>query len=219
MEYRGVLLIGAVLGAAALGLSSGCSAPDPGAISFAERPGAAGEPQGPSTGGSTSGGTSGATSSGTSGAPVGGGDTIFGATPFSYSAPLKTANVASQTHPNSNVEGVNCMVAGCHLDGPFPWLFAGTVYTAATGGVTVPKAQIRVVKADGSEVGTAYTDANGNFWIPGAVGVTIPAGSFVGVRKEGGATMKMTTALAATDGGCNAAGACHGGTQGKVYAP
>jgi hypothetical protein len=217
MDYRGVLLTCTVFGAGVLGLSSGCKGPDPGAITFAERAGAAGEPQGTGNG-STSSGSAGATSSGTSGTtPVG--DTIFGAAAFNYVNPGVTANAANAAHANT-VEGKNCIVAGCHLGGNKPWLFGGTIYTAANGGVTVPKAEIRIIGPDNTEVGRTFTDGNGNYWLEAQPGQTIPAGSFVGVRKEGGTmTMKMATPISNADAGCSENRAnCHGATQGKVYA-
>lgn len=217
MDYRGVLLVGAVLGAGALASSSvACSGPDPGAITFAERQGQSTEP--------TPGGTSG--TSGTSGTPTtdGGGadgavaDPIFGTTVMKWEDPGVAANAANAAH-NNTVEGKDCVVAGCHLGGGKPWAFAGTVYSAAQGGAIVPKAEVRVVDANGTEVGHAYTDANGNFWLEKAGG--IPANAKVGVRKEGGAPRAMATPLQTTDSGCSANRAnCHGtAVTGKVYAP
>ena len=218
MDYRGVLLIGAVLGAGALASTTACSGPDPGAISFSERE---------STGsGETSSGTSGsngtssgtASDSGTSGAAP---DPIFGTTPFAYQDPGVQANGANAAHAGT-VEGKNCTDgAACHGDGsPKPWVFGGTVYTAAQNGATVPKAEIKVLGPDNAEIGTTYTDQNGNFWFE-KPGTTIPAGSKVGVRKEGGTPRAMATPLQPADSGCSANRAnCHGtATTGKVFAP
>ncbi len=215
MDYRGVLLMGAVVGAGALASSTACSGPDPGAITFAERQSqATGEPQ--SSSGTS--GTSGTNADGggtESGAPA---DPVFGTTAFTYVDPGVTANDANDAHAGT-VEGKDCIVAGCHLDGAKPWVFGGTVYSTAQGGATVPKAEIKIVGPNGAEVGTTYTDANGNFWLEKA-GTTIPAGSRVGVRKEGGKAMLMATPLQPTDAGCSANRAnCHGTpATGRVYA-
>lgn len=215
MDYRGVLLIGAVVGAGAVASSTACTAPDPGAITFAERSTqGTGEPQG-SSGTSGTSGTSGDGDSGTATPP----DPIFGSTPFAYEDPgVKTSEVASHGGPVSGQDCFTCHVAG----GAAPdklWVFGGTVYTAAQGGQTVPKAEIKIVGPNGEDVGSAYTDETGNFWLEKA-GTTIPAGSKVGVRKEGGRTMFMATPLQPGDGGCNSsAGTCHGSAvTGKVYA-
>ncbi|MBX3261994.1 MAG: hypothetical protein KF782_20085 [Labilithrix sp.] len=134
--------------------------------------------------------------------------------------PGVAANDANPAHGGS-VEGKDCIVAGCHLEGGRPWVFGGTVYNAAQGDQVVTKAEIRIVGPNGAEVGTTYTDANGNFWLE-KEGTTIPAGSKVGVRREGGAEPKyMATPLQPTDRGCSATRAnCHGtdGT-GRVYVP
>jgi hypothetical protein len=139
---------------------------------------------------------------------------------MAYVDPGVVANTASPDHPNQKVEGEDCVKAGCHLDKGPQWLFAGTVYTSAAGTATVAKAEVRVVDPTGTEVGHAYTDKNGNFWIEKAG--AIPAGSRVGVRREGGATpMTMATLLGTTDKSCNTAnGTCHGtAATGKLYVP
>ncbi|HVH41836.1 MAG TPA: hypothetical protein VM925_05815, partial [Labilithrix sp.] len=81
-------------------------------------------------------------------------------------------------------------------------------------------AEVKMVGPDGTVVGSAYTDANGNFWLDKA-GTAIPANSKVGVRKEGGNPQHMSMTLQPADKGCNANRAnCHGtaGT-GSVFAP
>jgi hypothetical protein len=215
MDYRGVLLIGAVVGAGTLAMSTACTGPDPGSITFVERPRGPGEPQ------ASSSGTSGTASSGSAGDGGGsdaGVDPVFGSTPFGYTDPGVTANASNVLHANT-VKDKDCMVAGCHADGNRVWVFGGTLYTAADGATTVAKGEIKIVGPNGAEVGTTYTDADGNFWLDKA-GTTIPAGSMVAVRREGGAGSKrMLTALQPTDNGCSKAGTCHGGSAGKVFAP
>lgn len=216
MDYRGVILISAVLGAGALASATACSGPDPGAINFAERQTQGTGDTSGSSGTSGTGGTDGG-GGGEGGAAV---DPVFGNTPFNYVDPGVAANDANAAHAGT-VEGKDCIVAGCHLEGGRPWVFGGTVYSAAQGGEVVTKAEIRIVGPNGAEVGTTYTDANGNFWLE-KDGTTIPAGSKVGVRREGGAEPKyMVTPLQPTDRGCSANRAnCHGtaGT-GRVYVP
>jgi hypothetical protein len=205
MDYRGVLLVGSVTLGGLLGSLTACSGPDPGAITFAERQasGATDPPQG-----STSGTPAETTPN----------DPIFLKSVMKWEDPGTTANTANVAH-GGTVEGKDCITAGCHLDNGKQWVFAGTVYSAAQGGATVPKAEIRIVGPDGAEVGHTYTDANGNFWLEQTA--TIPANSKVGVRKEGGGRpMAMVTPLQPTDKGCNANRAnCHGtAVTGKVFA-
>jgi hypothetical protein len=212
MKVRGTLLIGAVMGAGMLGAMAACSAPDPGAISYSVRPGASGEPQGSST---SSSGAPGDAAVEAAPPP----DPIFGTEPFKYVDPGVVANTANPAHAGT-VEGKNCMTATtCHgPDGPKPWVFAGTLYSSVAGTTTVAKGQIRVLGPDGAEIGTTYTDANGNFWLDKAA-ATVPAGSTVGVRKEGGtAPRQMASKLQTTDNGCNKGGTCHVGQTPKVYA-
>jgi len=221
MDYRGVLLVGVVLGMGVVASATACSAPDPGAISFSERPGGgtsdtASGKQGGTPGGTTSGGP---TTDGGGTTEAGGttSDPIFGTSTFAWEDPGVTANNANAAH-NNTVEGKNCIQAGCHLGGAKPWAFGGTVYSAAQNGQTVPKAEVRIVKPDGTEYGHAYTDANGNFWLEMAT--PFPDGSKVGVRKEGGTSAgHMATLLKPDSNGCSATGTCHGGGTGKVWAP
>ncbi len=211
MNYRSVLLVGALIGSGALAASAACSSPDPAAITYATRASTSGgEPQGTSS----SSGASGPTDAGPPAPPPP--DPIFGTTAFAYVDPGVTANNADPAHEGS-VEGKNCVVTGCHLDVK-PWVFAGTLYTGPDGGATVAKGEIKILGPNGVEIGTTYTDANGNFWLDKA-GTTIPAGSKVGVRREGGAAPRnMATGLQPTDSGCSKGGTCHGGQTGKVYA-
>jgi hypothetical protein len=212
MDYHAVLLMSGVLAAGFAASLVACSGPDPGAITFSERPSSGpSEPQ--SSGTSSSGGTPAQPDAG-----IGTGNLIFGTSLMAWVDPGLVANTASPNHPNQKVEGVDCVTAGCHLDKGPQWLFAGTVYSTAQGGATVAKAEIRIVDPAGTEVGHTYTDANGNFWLEKAG--TIPANSRVGVRKEGGtAPMIMSGSLQPTDRGCNANRAnCHGTpAQGKVF--
>lgn len=212
MDYHGVLLICGVLGAGGLALATACSGPDPAALTFQERPtqGSSGDAPGGGGGGGSSGGN------GPEGGTPQAEDPIFGTSSFTYEDPGLIANEVP-VHGGS-AEGRDCVVAGCHLEGDKRWTFAGTIYSAAQGGEVVPKAEVRIVGPDGAEVARAYTDPNGNFWFEGG---EIPAGSRVGVRREGGTPRAMATLLQPTDGGCSADRAnCHGtASTGRVFAP
>jgi hypothetical protein len=210
MDYCGVLLVGVVLGAAALGLTA-CSGPDPGVITFAEKT---------STGTSTDqtdtpGGTTPAKDGGTG---AGAGHPIFGNDAFAFESPGQNANDHQGTHVGQTpLEGKDCVTAACHLN-TSPWSFAGTVYAAIGGGATVSRAEIRVVGPDGKLFGKTYTDTQGNFWLEQAT--RPPAGSKVGVRKEGGEPKVMGLAVeGATGAACNATAGCHGQATLRIYAP
>ena len=157
MKLREAVLVGAVIAAGTIGAS--CSGPDPGAITFFARPGPSGTPQG------------GSSSTTSTGAPADAAveaapppDPIFGTAAFEYHDPGVVANSANPAHQGS-VEGKNCMVPSCHADGAKVWVFAGTLYNSPAGAATEPKGQIKVVGPGGVEIGTTYTDANGNFWL------------------------------------------------------
>lgn len=214
MDYRGVLLVSMVSGAAILGATSACSGPDPGQVTFTERPrGAGGE--------LTSGGASGATVEGGTGegGSDGGGeggvaaDPVFGTSTFvagqpGRAAPAKAANPAH----NGDASGKDCIVAGCHQGG---WAFGGTLYSDAAGTTGVAGAEVRISAADGTEFAKTFSDADGNFWIDYVA--PIPANSRVGVRTADGKKMNMAGTIGAGQAGCSQAGTCHGATAGKVY--
>jgi hypothetical protein len=212
MESCAVFLVAAIgVGGLAAFSTSGCSGPNPGAVKFEDRnPGA--EPQPSPT---NPGPDAGQNPGGDGGPGPGGGDSIFGTTAFAYVAPAKTSTGASTANTvpshSGSVSGKDCIVAGCHLDNSHKWAFAGTLYSAATGGTGIAKGELRVVGPDGTAVGSAYTDADGNFWFDNG-GKGIPAGSKSGARIEGGsAPMHMATTLGSTDNSCNANRAnCHG---------
>jgi hypothetical protein len=224
MDYRGVLLFATVVASAGLATLS-CSAPDPGAITFSERAGGGGgggESSSGGTSGTTSGGTGG--SSGTSGGGDGGGggeggaggDPVFGGSQFAAGnppgGPAKGKQQHQQINANLDPSGVNCMQ--CHAG---TWAFGGTLYTAITGGAgRVAGAEIRVTGPDGKAYASAYSDADGNFWVQ-SVGAPIPANSKAGVRNAAG-KVKIMSATVAGDGGraCNEA-ACHGADTNRMF--
>lgn len=138
------------------------------------------------------------------------------ATPFDPAAPAQPAQSATQRHagqqgapqaPGSRDACLNCHTTG----GTAPaFAFGGTV---VSGGQPLANAEIRVVNANGIEVGRAKSGADGNFWLVGGGNRTIAAGALTGVRN---ATKVMLMAGPIGDGNCNAGGACHGGTQGAI---
>lgn len=216
MEYRGLLLIVACASASTLGLTLSCNAPDPGEITFVERPrgtepvstsSSSGDPDG---GGSSSGADGGGSS--------GGAVTAFTGAP-AYATPAAGASSANGNHADGN-PGINCM--DCHRAGGTaagnPWGIAGTIYAAPTGAAIVAQAEIRLVDATGKQLASVYTDPVGNFWSDPIAG-GIPAGAKVGVR-NGTLQKLMATALSGdADGACQRAG-CHAtgaGAQGHMY--
>ena len=224
MDYRGVLLVGLVSGAAIVGATTSCSAPDPGQITFTERPrGAGGEL---TSGGTTSGGTDGGgtTSGGTDGGKTSGGtdggssgvvgDPVFGTTAFAAGSPGQgaPAKMANPAH-NGDSSGKDCIVAGCHLN---QWGFGGTLYTDAARTARVTGAEVRISGPDGKVFQSTFSDVDGNFWIHG-LGIPIPTNSRVGVRTADGKKMNMAGAVGPGQAGCNQVGTCHGGTAGGVF--
>jgi hypothetical protein len=208
MNFRVVWLSGIVVGTAT---AAACDAPDPGEITFTERqtdPGGGGS----TSGGSTSGGSSGAaTDGGSSGTPDAAKDPVFSVA-FSPGNPGQNANdVAEHPAAEKPLEGKNCFKAGgCHAENDKKWGFAGTVYSAITGGATVKNAQVVVANPDGTQFASVYTDDQGNFWYEGA---KPPANARVGVR-DATKSKTMGGVVAGDPGGqCN----CHGASAMRVY--
>jgi hypothetical protein len=221
MDYRGVLLIGMLAGATLVGATTSCSGPDPGSITFSERPrGSSGEL---TSGGNPTadGGPVGeggtpepAKDGGTSGKPA---DPVFGTTTFAAGPagpPVSVAKAANPMH-GGDASGKDCVTAGCHLDAR-PWAFAGTLYVDATGGAArVPNAEIRITGPDAKVYATTYSDIDGNFWFETG-DVKVPAGSRVGVR-NGTKLLNMAGVIGGAQVSCQSA-TCHGaGNPGKVF--
>lgn len=212
MNFRVVWLSGIVAGTATV---AACEAPDPGEITFSERQT---DPGGGSSSGGSSGGSSGAvtTDGGSSDAMEGGpADPVFGNTNFQPGNPGENANAVASHAGQTPLEGKNCFQAGgCHNENAKKWGFAGTVYSAITGGATVKNAEVRVTGPDGTPIGSAYTDDNGNFWFDGP---KPPANSRVGVRDA--TKVKLMGGVVsgdATGAQCNS-NACHGVATMRVY--
>lgn len=219
MDVRGVFLVGAVIGAAALGSTLSCSAPDPGAIVFSERPRTGPDPAASSSGAS---GTSGATTDsgtgeegGTSGAP----DPVFAQAPAfdgtppagqPPNAPAKGKDAQHTGAAGQDPAGQDCQTCHAGRDA-----FGGTAYTSINGQTRLPNAQIVVAGPDGKVYAVAYSDADGNFWAD-AIGVTIPPNSKVGIRDGKGKQRIMSTTISGDAGRACQSAACHN-AQNHVY--
>jgi hypothetical protein len=217
MDVRGVLLVGMVCGATVLGATSACSGPDPGQVTFVERPrGSSGDL---SSGGPGPTVEAGATDGGGEGGSEGGtppGDPVFGTTTFAAGTPGRAAPAKGKPEhaafAGGDPAGQDCIVAGCHQGG---WAFGGTLYSDAAGAARVANAEIRITGPDGKEFAKTFSDPDGNFWIDYVA--PVPANSRVGVRTADGKKMNMSGSIGAGQAGCNQAGTCHGATAGKVY--
>lgn len=221
MHFRWVVLVGMISAAAAAGATTSCSGPDPGYVEFRERSKSGeltsgGVPVVDSGPGTPEGGT---TEAGVDAGPKG--DPVFGTTAFMQGNPPsggpakgRPQHVPPTVPTNLDPSGIDCVVAGCHLDAR-PWAFAGTLYTDATGTARVAGAEIRVTGPDGKLVGNTYSDADGNFWLE-LGDPKLPANSRVGVR-NGTKILNMAGTISGQTG-CSRANGCHGsGTPGKVF--
>ena len=217
MNYRGVLLVGMVCGAGILGATTACSAPDPGEVTFAERPrGSGGDLSSGGPGPTVEGGVAegGVAEAGkTDGGSSGTADPVFGTSTFAAGQPGRgaPAKAANGAHAGDS-SGKDCIVVGCHQGG---WAFGGTLYSDAAGAARVAGAEIRITGPDGKEYAKAFSDVDGNFWIDYVT--AMPANSRVGVRTADGKKMNMSGTVGAGQAGCNQGGTCHGGTAGKVF--
>ena len=235
MKFRGFWLNVAlvpVLGAASIW---GCSAPDPGLVTFSSAPGrpgrGAGGPGGP---GGNPGGGPGVDEAG---APVtdGGSGTETSAGPpnaFTGAPPYTTVIAGGDTlNANHNFAGAtpttNPLTQAC-LDCHGPaggastkFAFGGSVFKDTAGTIPAPSVEIRVRDSAGTAMVT-HSDVNGNFYaaIAGGGPQPITANSLAGARDNAGNLGAMTPAMTKpTDGSCGGGGTCHGGTAGKVHVP
>jgi hypothetical protein len=121
------------------------------------------------------------------------------------SARKSAHNFAGNT-PRQNPAGKDC--GGCHT-----FFAGGTVFADAARSMPAVGAEVRVRDAAGNAV-SAWTDADGNFFIRTSGAVTFPA--LVGVRKDA-----VTAAMAGSisDGRC-ASSSCHvAGKQDAIHLP
>ena len=205
----------AVAGSALVASSASCSGPQAGIAEFSS----GGTTAAKSSGDDDDNGDSSGSSSSTSGAPQSTDQRIFGNNAFAYTAPAENADDhTTETHAGLvPMEGKGCVVTGCHLAGTTPWVAAGTVYNAATGGAFTGQAEIGIVAPDNTAI-SLVTDLQGNFWTPN--GTAPPAGSIVGIRVSGQQTLLMAEPLPAPPASqnCNEATACHGKAGNNLYA-
>ena len=229
MDFRNVVLVGLLSGAALLSATSSCSSADPQTINFSERPRGPGEQAsgGPVvTADGGGGGEAGPAEAGVDSGASGGAITAFtGAKVFNPAGqPVGDTAGAGAGHnfagntPVTNPAGQNCMT--CHNDGGganAKWGVAGTVYSTAAGATPVKGAEVRIVDAKGAELALVYTDLDGNFWSDTIVG-GLPGGALAGVRNAAG-KMQMSAALTTQDAGCASKTGCHvqGATPGRIY--
>ena len=182
MDYRGVLLFGAVVGAGFAALSTACTAPDPAAITFVERPSSSGSrPRAPPAQ---------ARAEERRPRPA---RRAEARTASSARRPSRTSTlVSARTTPTSRTKVRSSVRTARAPPGVTPRATGGRGFSpgrstrAHREARPSRKVRFKVVGPNGAEIGTTYTDENGNFWLD-QQGTTIPAGSLVAVRKEGGA--------------------------------
>lgn len=193
-----------------------CSAPDPQAIEFAEGR--------VDRGGGGGGGGDDEPSGGGGGGDGGGAAPSDGFFEGAYdpAKPAQPTQTAMQAHSGVGAgppppTGRDDDCATCHKTAGAAsgeiFVFGGTV--AKKDKVTpMPNAEIRVLNADKTVVGSAKSDMDGNFWLKmGDAKAALAAGAEVRVRTPAG-EKKMSTKLA--DGACNNA-ICHGGSEPMVF--
>lgn len=121
-------------------------------------------------------------------------------------------------HPNGgNPAKVDCLTSNCHGAGGSGPRFAagGTVFTSAAATTPAAQVEVRLRDAAGNAV-SAYTDANGNFFVRAAAAAALVFPVQTGARNAA-ATRAMSATIA--NGACNSA-ACHGSAAtGFVHVP
>ena len=118
----------------------------------------------------------------------------------------KSAHNFAGNNPPTSPQGQAC--SNCHN-----FFMGGTVFADAAGTLPAPGVEVRARNAAGVAV-SAWTDQDGNFYMPSSGGVTLPAS--IGVRNA--ATTKVMSSSIAT--GTCASSACHvAGKQGPIHLP
>jgi hypothetical protein len=108
--------------------------------------------------------------------------------------------------PTTSPMGQAC--SNCHN-----FFAGGTVFADAAGTMPAPGVEVRARDAAGNAV-SAFTDQDGNFYIPNPGAVTLPA--HIGVRNT--ATTKLMSGTIAS--GTCASSSCHvAGKQGSIHLP
>ena len=135
------------------------------------------------------------------------GPSLFGATAYK-SSPVATSAVMLHSMKGASTKiGAQTPCLSCHNGatmGTVQFLFAGSIYTDATGATGAADTEVRVLDAKGKGT-SAYSDANGNFWAVGVAALATPGLS--GARNA--VSEQIMTTLSLSSGDCNT---CHNGT-------
>lgn len=130
------------------------------------------------------------------------------------------------TAPTGDRAGMGCIAVGCHLTGSVgagagPMAFAGTAYTAITGGTPAAGATVRVFSVGGTTpVATAITDTAGNFIIRGNFTAFPYETDITACGSTPDIKAMLGQIVTGTGPNCNGGGTCHvqPGTN-AVYIP
>jgi hypothetical protein len=168
-------------------------------------------------GSSGSSGSSGA-DGGSSGAP----DAAPAANAFTGAAAYAAQNgpnTIKGDHPNGGDPAkADCMTGACHgAGGQGPrFLAGGSVFKDVAGTMPAPQVEVRFLDGDGTTL-SAYTDANGNFFVRANGAAANLAFPMKTGARDGTTTRPMSSSIA--NGACNSA-ACHGGAAtGVIHVP
>ncbi len=235
MKFRGFWVNVALVPVLAAASIWGCSAPDPGLVTFSSAPGR--PPRGagiPPTGDGTGTGTGVDEAGVPIGTDAGMGSEVSAGPPnaFTGAPPYTTVIAGGDTlNANHNFAGatpttnpINQACLDCHGPGggaSTKFAFGGSVFKDMAGTIPAPSVEVRVRDTAGNAMVT-HTDVNGNFYAAVATGGPQPitANSLGGARDNAGNLGAMSVPFtAATDGSCGGGGTCHGGTAGKIHVP
>lgn len=212
MRIRGVIFPGILAISAGLGMSSACSAPDPGLVIFSTNPAKLEADSGViglNDGGGLDGGSVAPPPSAFDGEPA-----------YIQTSGASTDRPEHQNKfGNMNPAGHDCMT--CHLpDATTPFIFGGTVFPPDSGSdAGAPSVEVRVYDSVSGTAMATYSNSEGNFYYLASIGKPIPAGSLVGARNATASQTMADHLTGPSQGGCNQTGTCHGGTEGLVHVP
>lgn len=205
MTLRRAIFPGILAISLGLGVSSACSAPDPGLVIFSTNPAQIKPDSGVLAISDASTGEGGP-------APPA---SIFDGQPayISTSGPSTDQANHMKLFGTTNPAGMDCL--SCHeQDATTPFIFGGTVIGSTDAGEN--NVQVLILNADASVMST-YTDQNGNFFFEAAG--SINPNAKVGVRNASSIQQMPDALTGPTQGGCNQKGTCHGGTEGLIHLP
>ena len=208
MRLRGVIFPGILAISVGLGVSSACSAPDPGLVIFSTNPAKIKPDSGLITIGEAGAGEGGPT----------GPTTVFDGQPgYVSSSGVSTEQTKHMAlFGTMNPAGQDCLT--CHeQDATTPFTFAGTVLNAADAGAN--NVQVLIKNTDASVMST-FTDSDGNFFFESTIIGSINPSAMVGIRNATTVQQMPDPLTGPTQGGCNQkGGTCHGGTEGTIHLP